>query len=140
MDAHETHQATNGYIKDLSTDECWSNLHETGIGRVATCTPEGPVILPVNYLVDSGSIILRTAPYTQLAAHVEETVAFEVDDFEPDMRRGWSVLVVGHASVIDDPDELADKQLGQRLEAWAPGSRNLFLRITPRQITGRHLF
>ncbi|MBA2523383.1 MAG: hypothetical protein H0V25_08645 [Solirubrobacterales bacterium] len=49
------------------------------------------------------------------------------------------MLVVGQASVFEDPDQLADLRPGLRLEAWAPGSRNLFIRITPRQITGRHL-
>lgn len=55
------------------------------------------------------------------------------------MRRGWSVLVVGRAATIDDPDDLAQMRPNQRLEPWAPGSRNLFIRITPRQVAGRHI-
>lgn len=139
MDPAESRPVNKAYLRDLSPEDCWSRLGEAGIGRVAMCTHQGPLILPVNYLVDAGTVIFRTAPYTQLAAHVDETLAFEVDDFEPDMRRGWSVLVVGRAEALDDPDELAQLRAAQRLEPWAPGSRNLFVRITPTQLTGRHL-
>ncbi len=82
---------------------------------------------------------LRDLGEQECWAHLQETLAFEVDDFEPDMRRGWSVLVVGEARSIDDADELAEMRPQQRLEPWAPGSRNLFIRITPRQVTGRDL-
>jgi nitroimidazol reductase NimA-like FMN-containing flavoprotein (pyridoxamine 5'-phosphate oxidase superfamily) len=139
MHDEQAHQANRGYLRDLGDNECWERMGETGIGRVAMCSAEGPVILPVNYLVDDRTVIVRTAPYTQLAAHVRETLAFEVDEFEPDMRRGWSVLIIGEAVALDDPDELAELRPQQRLEPWAPGSRNLFIRITPRQITGRVL-
>lgn len=139
MEHGQSQPVGRGYLRDLGEQECWARLGEIGIGRVAMCTDRGPVILPVNYLVDSDTVIVRTAPYTQLAAHLQETLAFEVDDFEPDMRRGWSVLVVGAAKSIDDVDELAEMRSRQRLEPWAPGSRNLFIRITPRQITGRDL-
>ncbi len=139
MPDERAHPVNRGYLRDLGDDECWAHMGETGIGRVATCSPEGPVILPVNYLVDNGTLIVRTAAYTQLAAHVGETLAFEIDDFDPEMQRGWSVLIVGKATTINDPDELAGLGPRQRLEPWAPGSRNLFIRITPRQITGRDL-
>lgn len=139
MEQGQSQPVNRGHLRDLGEQECWARLGETGIGRVAMCTDRGPLILPVNYLVDSGSVIVRTAPYTQLAAHLQETLAFEVDDFEPDLRRGWSVLVVGEARSMDDADELARMRPQQRLEPWAPGSRNLFIKITPRQVTGREL-
>jgi nitroimidazol reductase NimA-like FMN-containing flavoprotein (pyridoxamine 5'-phosphate oxidase superfamily) len=137
MEDRDSGRTNRGYLRDLGEQECWARLGETGIGRVGMCTARGPIILPVNYLVDNGSVIVRTAAYTQLAAHRQEDLAFEVDDLEPDMRRGWSVLVVGAAEAIDDPDELAELRAPQRLEPWAPGSRNLFIRISPRQVTGR---
>lgn len=136
MDHRDSHRINRGILRVLGEQECWARLGETGIGRVAMCSARGPVILPVNYLVDNGSLILRTAPYTQLAAHSQK-VAFEVDDFEPDVQRGWSVVIVGPAEAIDDPEELAELRAPQRLEPWAPGSRNLFIRISARQVTGR---
>jgi nitroimidazol reductase NimA-like FMN-containing flavoprotein (pyridoxamine 5'-phosphate oxidase superfamily) len=139
MEHREPHHVSTGNLRDLGEQECWAKLGETGIGRVAMCTPRGPIILPVNYLVHSGSVIVRTAPYTQLAAHLQENLAFEVDDLEPEMRRGWSVLIVGPAAAIDDPDELAEARPRQRLDAWAPGSRNLFIRVSPREVTGREI-
>lgn len=73
MDRSQPHQVNKGYLAELGEDECWARLGETGVGRVAMCTAEGPVILPVNYLVDAKSIVVRTAPYTQLAGHVEDS-------------------------------------------------------------------
>lgn len=121
MDPDTSQRASAGYLRDLGESECWARLGESGIGRVAMCSAQGPTVVPVNYLVDAGSVVVRTAPYTQLAGHLDETLAFEVDDFEPDMRRGWSVLIVGPAVAIDDPDELAQMRPQQRLQPWASG-------------------
>jgi uncharacterized protein len=126
-------------IVDLSIEQCYEHLGETGIGRVAVCTPDGPVILPVNYLLDGESLLIRTAPYTLLADYAISTMAVEVDELEPALKRGWSVLIVGHAMPVEDPAESVDLRSSGRLEAWAPGPRNLFIRITPRRVTGRQI-
>lgn len=131
--------ARDGRFRELSNEECYRRLEETGVGRVAMCTDDGPVIIPVNYLVDGESIVVRTAPYTLLAGLSVTPMAFEVDRLEPALKFGWSVLVVGHAMPVDDIDESTALQASGRLEAWAPGPRNLFIRITPRRVTGREI-
>ncbi len=128
-----------GAIVELSRTECFALLGETGVGRVAFSTASGPLIHPVNYLVDDETIVLRTSPYTQLGGHPFGLVAFEVDDLEREMRRGWSVVLVGRCAPVEDTDEAIDLRRGGRLEAWAAGQRNLFVRITPQQVTGRRI-
>ncbi len=128
-----------GALRELSDAECLSRLAGSAIGRIAVCTPDGPVIVPVNFVLDRGTVVLRTAPYTWLAGHVSDQTAFEVDDLDDEMRRGWSVIIVGPASIVEDVDEVVDADLRSRLRPWAPGSRNMFIRITPRRITGREV-
>ena len=126
-------------FRELSRQECTTRLREAAVGRVAVCTPDGPVIIPVNYVMDDDTVVMRTAPYTLLAGHAWGKVAFEIDELDHDMRRGWSVLVVGHASPVDDGDEIEASHLVDKLSPWAPGSRNMFIRITPQRITGRQV-
>ena len=124
---------------DMVVDECYAHLANGDIGRVALALQDGPSIIPVNYIVDGRSIVVRTAPYTQLAAHRSGPVAFEVDDIEPEFRRGWSVVVVGHAFPMEDADEMIALRAGGRLQPWAAGSRNLYIKIVPDKVTGRRI-
>ncbi len=126
-------------LRELNRRDCLDLLQGSGVGRVAVCTPDGPVIIPVNYVLDDETVVVRTAPYTLLAGHAWDQAAFEIDDLDHDMRRGWSVLVVGQAAPVEDPDEIAESQRLSELMPWAPGSRNMFIRITPQRITGREV-
>jgi hypothetical protein len=63
-------------------------------------------------------------------------VAFEVDHIDETMSEGWSVLVRGHARLIEEPGErLAIAQLD--LEPWAGGARLNLVAITPFEVSGR---
>jgi nitroimidazol reductase NimA-like FMN-containing flavoprotein (pyridoxamine 5'-phosphate oxidase superfamily) len=128
-----------GSMSELSQAECYRRLETLDVGRVAVCGDEGPTIIPVNYLVDDTSIILRTAPYTTLADHALGPMAFEADQLEPALRYGWSIVVIGHAMPVEDVDESIMLRSSGRLTAWAPGPRNLFIRLTPRRVTGREI-
>ncbi|MBA2560753.1 MAG: pyridoxamine 5'-phosphate oxidase family protein [Propionibacteriales bacterium] len=126
-------------IVEMSVEECYARLSGTTVGRVAMATAEGLNIIPVNYIVDGRSVVVRTAPYTLLAAHKSGPIAFEVDDLDPDFERGWSVLMVGHASPMEDVDEMVALRAGERLRPWASGPRTLFITITPSRVTGRRI-
>jgi uncharacterized protein len=126
-------------FRELSQQECTSRLSRNGVGRIALCTPNGPVVVPVNFVMDNGTVLLRTAPYTLIAAHAWDRAAFEIDDIDDDMRRGWSVLVMGRAAPVGDIDEVGDARAANELTPWAPGSRHMYIRITPDRITGREV-
>jgi nitroimidazol reductase NimA-like FMN-containing flavoprotein (pyridoxamine 5'-phosphate oxidase superfamily) len=124
---------------EIPAAECLSLLHSAEVGRVAFVGGTGLVIHPVNYLIDRDTVVVRTSPYTLLAENASGQVAFEVDDLDPWLSAGWSVLVTGHCAPIDDPDEAAALRRSERLHPWAAGQRNLFLRITPQHISGRRV-
>lgn len=123
-------------FRELSEEECLQLLTERAVGRIAFCTMEGPVVLPVNHVLDGGHIIFRTSPHTELARRLTKgLVAYEVDDFDEDSQTGWSVLVRGSAEHDDSP-ELRDPDDPQ---PWAAGYRPLVVRVRPSLITGRRL-
>ena len=80
-----------------------------------------------------------TAPYTQLAGLVRNApAAFEVDDIDDFLESGWSVVLTGTATYVDDPDDLPDSRVGFP-DSWAAGDRTLFVRIEPTGVTGRRV-
>ena len=54
----------------LESDESWSLLRSAEVGRLAVSNLDHPDIFPVNYVVDHGTVVFRTAEGTKLAAAV----------------------------------------------------------------------
>ena len=95
----------------LSTDACFELLGSQTVGRLAVSIREHPDIFPINYVVDRGGIVFRTAEGTKLAASVlGRGVAFEVDALDAEAGEAWSVIVKGHAVEIERMYELLDAQ------------------------------
>jgi nitroimidazol reductase NimA-like FMN-containing flavoprotein (pyridoxamine 5'-phosphate oxidase superfamily) len=125
---------------DLSRDECVRLLSAGIAGRVAVTTPTGPHILPVNYAATGESILLRTTPYSLLGTYGRDTMlAFEIDQFDYEAERGWSVMVRGRADIVDDADELEEINRTWPPQPWATGQRNLVIRIPWTEVSGRQL-
>lgn len=125
----------DAHFHEIPRAECLELLATHPVGRVAYCELNGPVVLPVNYVVDGEDIIFRTSPHSELARRIGKgPVAFEVDDFDAAERHGWSVLVHGDAEYDDALEELEEAP-----EPWADGYRALVVRIRPRLITGRRI-
>lgn len=139
MTSSATRAPELGNVSVLNDQECRTLLESSTVGRVAFVGPTGPVIHPVNFLMDHGTIIVRTSPYTMFGAHEPRRVAFEVDELDTWMSRGWSVLVTGESAPIDDPDETTTLHHQGKLQPWADGTRNMYVRITPREISGRRI-
>lgn len=125
-------------VEALDRATCWGLAHSVPLGRVAMIRRRHPIILPVNFVVADTRIVYRTASGTDLAPYQNaEDVAFEIDGIDEERRLGWSVLIVGRATVLRDADEIA--RLAGRLETWAPGDRDLVVQIRPQEITGRQV-
>lgn len=128
----------SGGLEVLDLQECLSLLAAAPLGRIVFTHSALPAIQPVNFLLHDGDVIIRTNPGSKLAAAAQAIVAFEIDDYDPVDRTGWSVVVVGHARHVTDPyDVAALRELP--LETWAPGGRDQFLRIVPAIVTGRRI-
>jgi nitroimidazol reductase NimA-like FMN-containing flavoprotein (pyridoxamine 5'-phosphate oxidase superfamily) len=125
--------------RTLSPAECFSLLEPGGIGRVGFASANGIMMLPVNFAVTGKGIIFRTAPDTLLALYANGQVSFEVDHLDEALREGWSVLVHGHAHEVTDEREVKRLEWGTHLEPWAGGARDVYVRISPTQISGRRI-
>lgn len=127
-------------IFDISRDDCVRLLGAGIAGRVAFNTPAGPHIVPVNYVVDGPSVLVRTAAYSLFGTHGRDSmVCFEVDHFDYENHRGWSVVVRGRATFVDDDSELEELNRSWRPQPWAAGQRNLVVRIPFSEVSGRQI-
>jgi nitroimidazol reductase NimA-like FMN-containing flavoprotein (pyridoxamine 5'-phosphate oxidase superfamily) len=83
--------------------------------------------------------MFRTAEGTKLRAAVGRSViAFEVDSYDSETHTGWSVLAVGRAREVTDPDEVAAAEhVG--LAPWANGNRHRWVKMRPEFISGRRI-
>lgn len=95
------------------------------------------MMLPVNFALTGKAIIFRTAPDTLLALRANGYLSFEVDHFDEALHEGWSVLVHGHAHEVIDERQVRHLEDATRLKPWAPGARDVYVRITPTRISGR---
>ncbi len=129
---------SHGRMHELSEDECLEFLDTRRVGRLVFVDDEGPVALPVNYVSQGGTVLLRTSPHGPIARHVRDrTVGFEVDGIDETTRSGWSVVVRGTASFVDSED--LPGAVGARPQPWPEGVRSLHVRIRHQSITGRRL-
>jgi uncharacterized protein len=126
--------------EQLPAAECRELLLGGVVGRVAMATPVGPRIVPVSYTVHGDAIVFRVAPYSELSTYGWDTdLAFEVDRLDYEAHQGWSVVAIGRAQVVDDPDEVQRIRREAEPHPWAPGTRHLYVRLAWRQLTGIRL-
>lgn len=121
-----------GRLEVLDRVECERLLRAGTVGRVGVNRRgHGPLVVPVNYVVDgSGAIVFRTALGTKLALITRGAVAFQVDEIDVTTATGWSVLVDGLAHEVE-PDDTVD--------CWLAGPMAYAVRIVPTTVTGRRL-
>jgi nitroimidazol reductase NimA-like FMN-containing flavoprotein (pyridoxamine 5'-phosphate oxidase superfamily) len=142
-DAHPSDPVHPGALVEeglelLTADECLALAVRRPIGRVAVTVGALPAVFPVNFCMVGHDVVFRTSAGTKLDAALKESVvAFQVDDFDAEGHRGWSVLMVGKATELR-PIELA------RLEplpvrAWAHGTRGHVVRIRTEFVSGRRI-
>jgi nitroimidazol reductase NimA-like FMN-containing flavoprotein (pyridoxamine 5'-phosphate oxidase superfamily) len=119
-----------------SSQESWELLREGVLGRLAVIHDGSPDIFPVNYVVDHGTVVIRTAAGTKHEAAHKRRVAFEVDGYDLDAGEAWSVVAKGRAVEVHDVDEVIEI-LNLPLFPWASGSKPHLLRLVPDSLTGR---
>lgn len=126
-------------IEELDVDQCWANLRQRWVGRLAVSVNNRPDIFPVNYVVDAGTVVVQTAPGFKLAAAVLGSgVAFEVDEIDEVTRSGWSVVIHGKAKEVESLEGLLHAQ-DLHIGPWAAGEKNHYIRIDVDEITGRRI-
>jgi nitroimidazol reductase NimA-like FMN-containing flavoprotein (pyridoxamine 5'-phosphate oxidase superfamily) len=125
-------------LRVLSDEECADLLRRHRLGRLAVGLEGWPAILPVNYLFDGTSVVIRTAPGGKLQEAPLNAVAFEIDDADRYGQWGWCVLVQGPAfDITSSVDELSERLRDLPVRPWAPGARDHWLKITAVRVSGR---
>jgi nitroimidazol reductase NimA-like FMN-containing flavoprotein (pyridoxamine 5'-phosphate oxidase superfamily) len=132
-------------IEELDEAESLRLISGGGIGRIAYQSRFGPVVLPVNYQWHNDAIVFRTTRHSALDEDLQTgiaggdyVVAFEIDELDVPGRQGWSVLIQGPAHHVESPVERA-AAVEAGVQPWAPGERELFVRILPHRVTGRRI-
>ena len=132
-------------LEQLDEAECLRLIAPGGIGRIAYTGRYDLTVLPVNYQLHGGAILFRTSADSLTVDDLrtgisgsEYRVAFEIDDFDPVTREGWSVLVQGPAHHLDDAAERAEA-LAAGVQPWPGGERDHFIKISPMRISGRRV-
>jgi uncharacterized protein len=121
----------------LASNECWTLLRSAEVGRIAVVVGGNPDIFPINFVVDHGTVVFRTADGTKLAAAaVNESVAFEVDGYDQEAGEAWSVVIKGRAKEIRRLHDLFDTST-LPLFPWHAAPKHRFVRITPDEVSGR---
>lgn len=129
-------EAVDGVV--LSVSACWMRLRSVEVGRLAVSVGDQPDVFPINYVVDHGTLVFRTAPGTKLAAiQVNPVVALEVDGRDGDTDEVFSVVVKGIAQRIRHVDELLDQTTTLPLFPWDMAPKGQFVRLVPTEVTGR---
>ena len=123
-------------VLELSAEECWALLRSQEIGRVAYRLVDEVHIVPVNYLVDRGRLLIRSGSGNKLlAAALNSDAALEIDWF--DDQNAWSVVVRGRLQRLTDHErnELGDLPL----HSWVPTPKAELLVPRPAEVTRRRV-
>lgn len=130
----------NDGLRALDRQECLSLLAKAPVGRIVYTRQALPAVLPVNFCLDQdGAVLVRTSASSELASAIDgAVVAFEADEVDVATHSGWSVVVMGTATLVTDPAEHA-RLLRTGPRSWAPAPQEAFVRIDPELVTGRDL-
>ncbi|MFC9964526.1 pyridoxamine 5'-phosphate oxidase family protein [Nocardia ignorata] len=124
-------------VKKLAVNECWALLRTAEVGRLAVWVDDHPDIFPLNYAVDHGTIVFRSARGTKVSAALSDApVALEVDGYISQSHEAWSVVIKGRAEGIREIGDLMDT-VDLPLFPWQGGAKDFFLRLVPTMVTGR---
>lgn len=130
------------WLEDIPTHECVELLEASWLGRLGVVVDGHPEIFPVNHVYERAtrSVLFPTPPTTKFRSALSSvSVAFEVDGVRDDELVGWSVLVLGVAEEVTDPETIA-AATSLRRAVWALSERSHWLRIRPLKVTGRRIF
>jgi nitroimidazol reductase NimA-like FMN-containing flavoprotein (pyridoxamine 5'-phosphate oxidase superfamily) len=89
----------------LTRAECLECLTGATVGHIGASIKALPVIMPVQFVVHGESVFFTTIPGSTLdAATIGAVVAFQADSYRAPLDTGWSVMLQGIASAVDEGD------------------------------------
>lgn len=127
-------------LEAMPREESLRLLGSTSLGRVVFTQFALPAIRPVNHIVEGDTIIIRTHLGSAIDSAVDgagTVVAYEADMIDPDDHLGWSVIVIGRASRVTDPGEVA--RYREVLQPWVSVPKDDVIMITAGMVDGFRL-
>jgi nitroimidazol reductase NimA-like FMN-containing flavoprotein (pyridoxamine 5'-phosphate oxidase superfamily) len=126
-------------LEALDREQCLELLQTVPVGRLVFTEHALPAVQPANFRLWNGDVVIRVAGGAKLAPAVGNlVVAFQADQLDADLCRGWSVTVVGRAELIAETAKLVE--LSRILsQPWVNGTHDYFVRIRTDKVTGRRL-
>jgi nitroimidazol reductase NimA-like FMN-containing flavoprotein (pyridoxamine 5'-phosphate oxidase superfamily) len=122
-------------LEEIDVATCYELLGRCTVGRVAVNVPGlGPLVVPVNFVLDGDAVVFRTDAGTKLRLLRDGPISFQVDSIDHSWHTGWSVLVRG---VAYEADGWEVQHL--RLDPWAGGGKQHWVRLLPALVTGRRI-
>lgn len=126
---------TDASLVTIDVDGCYELLARCTVGRIALNVADlGPLVVPVNFVLDGHVVVFRTDAGTKLRALAEGPVSFQIDHIDHNRHDGWSVLVRGIAYEADDW-EIRHVDL----MSWTDGDKEHWVRLVPGAVTGRRI-
>ena len=125
-------------VEELSTSSCWALLRGAAVGRMALQGTNDEIeVFPVNFIVDHGSIVFKTATGTKLSlADQQGKAAFEADGYDFYEGTAWSVVLRGTPQVVKHHDDVIDA-FDLQIRSWLVGNKPIYVRLAPDVMTGR---
>ena len=128
------------HIEPLPAEECLKLLASESLGRLAGIADGRPFIFPVNYMYADGAVVFRTSDGTKFSGSSFGRVIFEIDGVDERFHTGWSVIVEGVSTEINDSlDSVSARLRRLELDPWAPGEKGHWIAIRPESISGRRI-
>ena len=136
--ASDRYKSGDDVVEVLERAECERLFASHDIGRIAFSLGGVPELFPVNYSSDGSTVVFRASAGTRLARSVMQRAAFETDEFNPDTKIAWSVVVQGVVVEITDSEEpLAVRLRHKHVIPLAPGAHERMMAIYSSSISGR---
>lgn len=125
-------------LQVLSREECLRLLSTASIGRLVYTDRALPVVHPVVYALDGDAVVLRVPEGSATLVARDTIVAFEIDEVEPDLSKGWTVMAVGHISEVLDEQRL-DRVRRLPLASRGHGTQDHYLAVELEVVSGRRI-
>ena len=121
-------------VEILAVDECWELLRGEEFARLAYRLVDEVHVVPLNYVVEGGGLLMRTASGNKLlSAALHSDVALEIDWHDDDA--AWSVVARGQLRLLEEDEHHRLDGLPQ--QPWVPTLKYDVIELVPTVITGR---
>ena len=127
-------------ILEIPHEQCEQLLRAGVFGRVALNRPTGPEIVPVNYVVVEGAVLLRTSPGALLDKYADgAALVFEVDQVDYERWHGWSVVARGRGERVTTEQLTDEERRTPGPPSWVTRDEVSWIRMRWVTLTGRRL-